>query len=108
MTHSIFAGLLALALSFPVLAQDSHTGHHTAQAEQAQMVEGEVRNINAGLGTVTIRHGDIPNLNMSAMTMVFTARPAKLLDGLKKGDRIRFMAIDDKGELIVTRLEKQP
>lgn len=106
MTHSIFAGLLALALSFPVLAQDSHTGHPAT--EQAQMVEGEVRNINAGLGTVTIRHGDIPNLNMSAMTMVFTARPAKLLDGLKKGDRIRFMAIDDKGELLVTHLEKQP
>lgn len=43
-------------------------------------------------GKVTLRHDPLANLEMSAMTMVFTVAGKKLLDGIKQGDNVRFIA----------------
>ena len=56
-------------------------------------------------GKVTLRHGPLVNLDMPAMTMVFTAADPKLLDGLKQGDNVRFTADKRDGVYIVTSLE---
>jgi Cu(I)/Ag(I) efflux system periplasmic protein CusF len=52
-------------------------------------VEAEVRKVDTAAGKITLRHGDIPNLDMPPMTMVFQVRDASQLDGLRVGDKVK-------------------
>ncbi len=54
------------------------------------LVEGEVRRVDARAGKITIRHGEIPNLDMPPMTMTFQVRDPAMLDRVKPGDQVRF------------------
>jgi Cu/Ag efflux protein CusF len=72
----------------------------------AQATEGEVKKVDLATAKVTIRHGEIKNLEMPAMTMVFRARNPSLLDGLKAGDRIDFDADKIDGQYVVTAIRK--
>jgi len=74
----------------------------------AQATEGEVRKLDRAQAKVTIRHGEIKNLDMPPMTMVFRAKPATLLDGLAEGDRISFEADKVDGQYTVTAIRKIP
>ncbi|MFS0757167.1 copper-binding protein [Noviherbaspirillum sp. 1P10PC] len=84
-----------------------------AQATQATagaadaMSTGEVRKIDKGTGKMTIKHGPLANLGMDAMTMVFRVKDKAMLDQVKVGDKINFVAEEPNGQLTVTRLEKQ-
>jgi Cu/Ag efflux protein CusF len=51
-------------------------------------VESEVRRINTRANTISLRHGEIPNLDMPPMTMVFQVSDPSLLEGLAVGDEI--------------------
>ncbi|RDI25141.1 copper-binding protein [Pseudacidovorax intermedius] len=76
-----------------------------AQAEAPlPPVEGEVRRVDAAQGRITLRHGDIPNLDMGAMTMVFRVHDAAMLKDLKAGDKVRFTAQMVDGQLTVMSL----
>jgi len=46
----------------------------------------------------------IENLDMPPMTMVFTARDKALLSDLKPGDKVKFVAADEGGRLVVTEI----
>lgn len=72
----------------------------------AQATEGEVKKVDLATAKVTIRHGEIKNLEMPAMTMVFRARNPTLLDGLKAGDRVDFDADKIDGQYVVTAIRK--
>jgi Cu/Ag efflux protein CusF len=75
-------------------------------AALAQMAEGEVRRIDAANNKVTIRHGEIKSLDMPPMSMVFVAKPASILNGVQVGDKIRFTAIEENSQYVVTKIEK--
>jgi Cu(I)/Ag(I) efflux system periplasmic protein CusF len=75
-----------------------------AGATQELLSEGEVRKVNREAGKITLRHGPLANLDMPAMTMVFTATDPKLLDGLKEGDKVRFTAGLKDGTYLVTAI----
>lgn len=75
------------------------------QPGAAPLVEGEVRKVDLAQGKLTLRHGPLANLDMPAMTMVFTAADKKLLDGLKEGDKVRFTADKQNGTYVVTAIE---
>lgn len=66
--------------------------------------EGVVRKVDRKMGKVTLRHGQIQNLDMPPMTMVFTVPEPKLLEGLKQGDKVRFVADQKDGTYIVSRI----
>lgn len=51
-------------------------------------VEAEVRRIDPNAGKVTLRHGNIPNLDMPPMTMVFQVDESASLDGITVGDKV--------------------
>lgn len=70
-------------------------------------VDGEIRKVDAAAGKLTIRHADIPNLQMSGMTMVFKAAP-ELLARAREGERISFTADRVDGALTVMSLEDRP
>lgn len=76
-------------------------GNQGAQAD-AGLAQGEVRKVDRANRKLTIRHGEIRNLDMPPMTMVFQATDAKLLDGLKVGDKVRFRAEKADGSYVVT------
>ena len=52
-----------------------------------------------------LKHGDIPNLAMPAMTMGFDVADRKMLTQVKTGDKVRFHVEVMKGKPTVTHLE---
>ena len=63
-----------------------------AAAAQTPQASGEVTKIDKANNRVTLRHGEIKNLDMPPMTMNFRVRDGKVLDELAGGDRVRFTA----------------
>jgi uncharacterized cupredoxin-like copper-binding protein len=54
------------------------------------MTTGEVRKVDKDSKKITIRHGEIRNLGMPPMTMVFQVKDPAWLDQFKAGDTVRF------------------
>jgi len=78
----------------------------TTSAESGQaMTAGVVMKVDKGAGKVTIRHGPIGNLGMPKMTMVFRVKDPAMLDRLKEGDEIRFVADKVDGAYTVIQFE---
>ena len=71
----------------------------------ASMTEGEVRKIDKEAKKITLKHGDIKNLDMPGMTMVFQVKDAALLDKVKAGDKVMFTAEKADGAIVVTAIE---
>lgn len=80
----------------------------SAAAVQAQSTDAEVRKIDRAQGKITLRHGEIKNLEMPAMTMVFRVADAALLDGLAEGSKVRFDAEKINGQYTVVRIVLVP
>jgi len=83
-------------------------GSATSATSAPAMTEGEVRKIDKAQAKITLRHGEIKNLDMPAMTMVFQVRPPALLDKLKAGDKVRFRADKADTGFVVTAIEPAP
>ena len=77
-----------------------------AKAASVPFVKAEVTSVDTAKGTVTLNHEDIPNMNMSAMTMAFNVASKKMLKGIKAGDKVRFKVETVKGKTLVTKLER--
>lgn len=82
---------------------------HAGDAQQAAASEtltvGEVRKVDKDAKKITIKHGPIANLDMPAMTMVFQVKDPALLDQVKAGDKVRFVADKIGGAYVVVRFE---
>ena len=76
-----------------------------AAPEAVAWSDGVIRKLNRTSGSITITHGELPNLHMGPMTMSFKAKDPAMLKKWKEGDKIRFRAAEVKGELTVTRIE---
>ena len=99
--------LVTLAAAFPTLANEAHLKVAAAAAQPAAALsDGEVRRVDKEAKKITIRHGEIPNLNMSPMTMVFHVNDPAILEQVKAGDKIRFRAEKIGGDFTVTRVER--
>lgn len=91
--------MLVLAmLATPVNA----VSHQTEKAAAPTMADGEVRKVDKAAAKITLRHGEIKNLDMPAMTMVFAVKDKNLLDQVKVGDTVRFSADKIGGVLTIT------
>lgn len=108
---------LSLGLSLQAQAQnhDAHSAHTTvaqsapaapaSPAKATTPTQAEVRRIDLAAGKVTLKHGEIPNLDMPPMTMVFVVKDPNQLKGLKVGDRVQFTAEQLNGAYTATSLE---
>jgi Cu(I)/Ag(I) efflux system periplasmic protein CusF len=76
-------------------------------AAWAQSVDGEVKKIDKAQGKVTLKHGEIKNLDMPPMTMVYRVKDAKMLDGLAEGTKVRFAAQKVDGQYTITDIKPQ-
>lgn len=104
-TPSIFAAVLLAASA--ANAQSSPDMSMTKQAATASavMTAGVVQSVDKSRGVVTLKHGEIANMDMPAMTMGFNVADEKMLDNLKPGDNVRFRVENVKGAPTVIRME---
>ena len=69
------------------------------------MTDGEVKKVDKDAGKLTIKHGPLTNLDMPGMTMVFRVKDPAMLDQVKEGDKIRFVADRVNGAITVVELK---
>lgn len=74
----------------------------------AQWASGEIRRVDPENMRLTIKHGEIPSLDMPPMTMVFYVKDKALLSGLAAQDKIEFQAMTEGKRYIVTEIRKTP
>ena len=102
----------ALAQAPAAAAADSHSSHHPAIAAspppQAELSEGEITRWDPRTLRLTLKHGEIKNLEMPPMTMVFRVADASVVGDLKLGDKVRFRAEQISGAYHVQRIDKAP
>lgn len=65
----------------------------------------EVRRIDKGARKLTLKHGEIKNLDMPPMSMVFQVKNADQLDTLQVGQKVRFQAVQENGAYWVVHVE---
>ena len=77
----------------------------TVSKSDLPLTDGEVRKVDMDYKKITIKHGDIKNLDMPGMTMVFGVKDAALLDKIKAGDKVKFSAEKSGGAIVVTDIQ---
>ena len=106
----VFGVLTAAALS--PLAGRAQTSATSAKQDDAksdpagEMAQGEIQKVDKDTGRLTIKHGEIKNLGMPGMTMVFATKDKSMADKVKTGDKIRFRAVNENGTFIVTEIAR--
>jgi Cu(I)/Ag(I) efflux system protein CusF len=119
-TLSKFTLAVAFTLSSGMAWADGadHAVHHPASSDAAQatatsasasteMSEGVIRKVDTEQKKITIRHGDLKNLDMPPMTMVFQVADPAFVEQVNVGDEVRFVAEKIGGKFTVTRIEKK-
>jgi Cu(I)/Ag(I) efflux system protein CusF len=95
-------GVHAQGTSVPAAAID---GKMDKVASADYMSDGEIRKVDKDTKKITIKHGEIKNLDMPGMTMVFQIKDSILLDKVKAGDKVKFRAEKADTGLVVTAIE---
>ena len=103
--HAVVSILMAAAAAFPAYA---NTDERSATAQtQTVLADGEIRKVDREAKKLTIRHGPLTNLDMPAMTMVFQVKDVSMLDKVKQGDKVDFIAEKTGSQFIVTHIESR-
>ena len=110
MTKFAMFALIAAALATPAGATTHESPRAgpaplVAAAADAAMSEGEVRKVDPAAKKITIKHGELRNLDMPPMTMVFQVADPALLKQVKPGDKVRFRAEKISGAFTVIELQ---
>ena len=69
------------------------------------MTDGVVQGVDVSKGVLTLKHGDIINMQMPAMTMAFGVVDKRMLDKVKAGDKVKFHVEMMKNAPTVTHIE---
>lgn len=101
----LIAGACLVASTLLFAADPAPVAAPASAATSMPMTDGEVRKVDTETHKVTLRHGEIQNLGMPGMTMVFQVQDPAALNGLKAGDKVRFHAERLNGALVVTHIE---
>ena len=105
---------LSTSLSFSLglfgygFAQDKGTSGTVPSnkvATSTDMTEAEVRKIDKESGKITLKHGEIKNLDMPGMTMVFQVKDPAMLGTVQAGDKVKFRAEKVGGAYVVTEMQ---
>ena len=100
------ASTLSFAAAAQAVAQPLGSGDLVvAQASAGDMTDGEIRKVDKDTKKITIKHGEIKNLDMPGMTMLFQVKDPAMLDVVKPGDKVRFRAEKAGGAIVVTEIQ---
>ena len=81
------------------------TAGFAAGAFAQEFTKGTVKKIDAKAKKVTLIHEELKNLEMPAMTMVFYVQDESMLDKMKQGSNVEFVADRVNGKLTVTQVK---
>jgi len=105
---AILTGLAAI-LTGGAMAQTAVQGTASANtgvvSKSADMAEGEIKKDDKATKKLTIKHGEIKNLDMPGMTMLFQVKDPAMLDMVKAGDKVKFKAENNSGAIVVTEIQ---
>ena len=73
--------------------------------DSEEMTDGVIRKIDRDNKKITIKHGEIKNLDMPGMTMVFQVKDPAVLDTVKTGDKVKFRAEKAGSSFVVTEIQ---
>ncbi|ANP86048.1 copper-binding protein [Rhizobium leguminosarum] len=71
----------------------------------AEFTKATVKKVDAKAKKVTLIHEELKSLEMPAMTMVFRVKDDAMLEKLKEGASIEFVAERVEGKLTVTEIK---
>jgi Cu/Ag efflux protein CusF len=71
----------------------------------AEFTKGTVKKVDAKAKKITLIHEELKSLEMPAMTMVFRVKDDTMLEKLKEGASIEFVAERVEGKLTVTEIK---
>ena len=104
----LLATPLVLAAHAAIAADAPAAVAPVTSAPTADLSDAEVRKVDREAKRLTLKHGEIKNLDMPGMTMLFQVRDPAMLDRVKPGDKIRFRAEKIGGAFTVTELQTAP
>ena len=102
---SLAAASASIAAGMDGMAQPNAQASATVASEYS---EGEILTLYKDDGQVTIKHGEIKNLHMSAMTMMFGVKEKAMLAKLRVGDKVKFMVVNEGGKMVLTDIQPAP
>ena len=100
---SVLAAASFFTLALAQTAAPAASG--AMQFSAGAMTDGEVRKIDKENKKITLKHGEIKNLEMPGMTMVFQVKDPAMLDTVKPGDKVMFKAEKSNGAVVVTEIQ---
>lgn len=95
----------AFALSTALLAATTFAAFSAYAQAGLPQTEGEVRKIDTAAGKITLKHAEIKNLAMPAMSMAYAVKDPALLQKVKAGDKVNFTADKINGAFTVVSIE---
>lgn len=105
LTAMLAGSAFAQSTATPGSAMPMGEAKKEAAASGASMADGEVRKVDKEAKKITMKHGEIKNLDMPGMTMVFQVKDPAMLDKVKAGDKVRFTAEKAGGAIVVTDIQ---
>lgn len=103
-TLTFVTAILATA-SFSLYAATDSTASAAAASSADKTTDGEIRKVDKDAKKITIRHAELKHLEMPAMTMVFQVKDPSMLDKVKQGDKVTFVAEKEGGKFIVMQID---
>lgn len=90
-------------------APDHHAAAPAAPtAATAAQTDGEIRKVDVAAQKLTVKHGRIENLGMSAMTMAYRVKDPAFLAQVKPGDQVKMRVERIDGVLTIVALQRVP
>ncbi len=105
LTSIIIASTLYTMSAASFAASHAAAPASAASATALPLADAEIRKIDIENKKVTLKHGEIKNLDMPGMTMVFQVKDAAMLEKVKAGDKVKFTADKVNGTFTVLSIE---
>ena len=102
---AFFAAQLLAASAYAQVADATKATDASTATPSAEMSDGEVRRIDKDSRKITLKHGELKNLDMPGMTMVFQVKDAAMLDTVQVGSKVKFRADRADGAFVVTSIQ---
>ena len=78
----------------------------TATQDNSALTDAVVKQVDPSTGMVTLQHGDMKNIGMSAMTMAYKAKDVAMVKQLKEGEKVKVRVENINGTLTIVKLMK--
>lgn len=79
------------------------------KASDITLTDAEVMKVDVATGMVMLKHGELANISMAAMTMAYKAKDAAMVKQAHEGDQVKVRVEDVGGTMtIVTMVKRSP